>query len=228
VQLTDFTSESTPVVDTCSLSQLTALTPNDIIDDLRLLLIVVATLFGAMILGAALGWALDARERHAFVAQLQRPEVGFRAVGDKEKGAGAWLWAFRMEPLTEGDELARPSGTAVALASLLGVPHARLRLALPDELLSWSVRDALGRRSALSATGLAASLQQQQELEPALWAPSCSGGKPAPASGKIPVTPLQQDDVERGVAPDSLDAEVMDTFVGTGAPRTHVRSSLPL
>jgi hypothetical protein len=62
-----------------------------------------------------------------------------------------------------------PTGTAVALASLLGVPFVRLRVALPDELLGWDIGTALGRRRVLSKEGMDALLDQQRAITPSLF-----------------------------------------------------------
>ena len=63
-----------------------------------------------------------------------------------------WLWRFSLDPLS--DELDAPTGTAVGICALLGVPFARLRAALPDELLTWDMGTALGRRFVLSKKGM--------------------------------------------------------------------------
>jgi hypothetical protein len=89
---------------------------------------VIIVLFSVMNLGAALGWVLDARDRRAFFVQLCAPDVGFRAEG---KDGSCWLWHFGLEPLR--GEMDAPTGTAVQLAALLGIPFARLRACMPDE-----------------------------------------------------------------------------------------------
>jgi hypothetical protein len=99
--------------------------------------------------GAALGWYLDSRDRRTFVEALQNPELGFtRPKGDD----ATWLWRFSMAPLA--GEVDAPCGSAVDLCALLGVPVVRLRAALPDELLSWTMANALGRRHVLSKTAM--------------------------------------------------------------------------
>jgi hypothetical protein len=82
----------------------------------------------AVNLGAAAGFALDARERRAFLARLQADDVGFRTGKDDS----CWLWRFSLD-LLQGD-IDSPTGTAVALTALLGLPFARLRTAIPDEV----------------------------------------------------------------------------------------------
>ena len=86
--------------------------------------------------------------------RLQRPETGFRITKD-----GAWLWSFHLQPLA--DELDAPSGSAVELCSIIGIPFVRLVTALPDELLACDMATALGRRVGLSVGGLSATLEAQ-------------------------------------------------------------------
>ncbi len=90
----------------------------------RLLFICVIALFGAMNLGAAVGFLLDRHERAAVLEQLRDEACGFRVTRD-----GAFVWRFALDALP--DELAAPSGPAVVLASILGIPFARLRAGLP-------------------------------------------------------------------------------------------------
>ena len=122
-----------------------SLNPADIVTKLKMLFIVVIVLFSVMNVGALIGWWQDKRERSTLVEGLQSPEVGFRISSE-----GAWLWAFSLHQPTD-NELASslqrtPRGPAVRLTELMGVPFSRLRLAIPDEALSWRMGDALGRR----------------------------------------------------------------------------------
>jgi hypothetical protein len=95
----------------------------------RLLFTVVIVLFGIMNLGAAVGFVLDSRQRAHFFERLQAEEVGFRTEG---ADGATWVWRFALDPLYA--EIGAPTGTAVALTALLGLPLARLRAALPDEV----------------------------------------------------------------------------------------------
>jgi hypothetical protein len=133
----------------------------------RLLFTVVIVLFGIMNVGAALGFALDARERRAVLARLQLPEAGFRVAQDAEGGgcggdAQCWLWSFHLDPLP--DELAAPSGSAVRLSEAIGIPFARLRASMPDELIGESLAAAVGHKHAFSLQGFAACLPSQQRM----------------------------------------------------------------
>ena len=155
--LTDFAGARKPSIPMCSLSDMASIDPADIATKLRTLFKVVISLFGAMVGGAALGWLLDRRERARVLLRLQRPETGFRVTE-----AGAWLWSFHLQPLT--DELDAPSGSAVELCGIFGVPFARLVTALPNELLACDMATALGRRVGLSVGGLSAALEAQQDV----------------------------------------------------------------
>ena len=160
MQLTDFAGASRPSIPMCSLSDM-IFNPADIITKLKMLFIVVITLFGVMCLGAAVGFAMDMRDRRAYVRRLQDPNVGY-CVSDN----GTWLWRFTLSPLR--GEIDAPHGSAIALTGLLGIPTARLRAALPDEMLSWDMAAALGRRRGLSRTAMNETLELHRELLPNL------------------------------------------------------------
>jgi hypothetical protein len=185
----------------------------------------------AVNLGAAVGFLLDARERRAFVAHLQTEEVGFRFGKDDS----CWLWRFSLAPL-KGD-IDSPTGTAVAITALLGLPFARLRTAIPDEvrarsgsffcwlfccgwhahltrpvkpqLVAWDLATAMGRKTVFSKTGLDAALVEHREVVPKLF----SVCRSAP----------EADDAEKASAEEALPAsnedERLEEFVGTTAPR---------
>jgi hypothetical protein len=103
-----------------------------------------------------------------FLDKLFVEEVGFRTDDD-----GAWLWRFTLEPLRS--EVDTPRGSAVHLTSLLGIPFARLRAALPDELLSWDMGAAMGRRYIFSRKGLNEAAPELTAMLPALvqWLRTC-------------------------------------------------------
>jgi hypothetical protein len=140
-----------------SLSDMVSLNPADLVTKLKFLFIVVIALFGAMNVGAAIGSAQDARERHKVVRKLREPEAGYR-----QTEAGAWVWRFHLEPLQ--DDIDAPSGSGVRLTAILGIPFVRLRAALPDELLTTTMGDALGRRRGFSVEGLMQCMPLQEEL----------------------------------------------------------------
>ena len=113
----------------------------------QFLFITVMCLFGAMLVGACIGCTMDEREKRKALHKLLQPECGFH-LGPE----GEWLWHAVQEPLK--DELGRPEGTAVRLAAVFGMPFARLRAVLPEELFPGTRADALGRRSGLSVEGM--------------------------------------------------------------------------
>jgi hypothetical protein len=161
---------------------------------------VIIVLFGVMNIGALIGFMLDARERRAYLAQLQTPALGFR----EEKGA--WLWRLHLEPLKE--EIDAPTGPAVALSAMLGMPLSRLRTCLPDDMLGWDLGASLGRQHVFSTKLMAAALDAHQQLVPPLFGGSgCCG-----TSGGVAAA----DDAA------AVDAEaaashacVMEDFIGT-------------
>ena len=110
-----------------------------------------------MNLGAALGYYLDARDKAAVTARLHDPACGFRVADD-----GTWLWRFGLEPLP--DVLAPPSGPAVQLALVLGLPFARLRAALPDEFFVTHLGAALGHRHGFSPSAMASTADLRHRL----------------------------------------------------------------
>jgi hypothetical protein len=150
--LTDFAGASKPSIPMCSLSDMTSLSFGDIVHKLTLLFEIVIILFGIMNGGAALGYVLDARLRASVIERLKAPEAGFSvAKGDPD----CWVWRLQLDELS--DELDAPQGTAVALSEVMGIPFARLRAALPDEMLSTTLAAALGRKQAFSRSGMLAA-----------------------------------------------------------------------
>ena len=150
--LTDFACASKPSIPTVSLQDLLSLSPTDIVTKLKMLFEVVIILFCLMNVGAVYGYTLDSRERRKFLRRMKSPDVGFHVA----RASGAWLWTFSLEPLR--DEVDAPNGPALALSALLGIPIVRLRAALPDELLTWDLATALGRKHVCSVSGFNQSL----------------------------------------------------------------------
>ena len=134
-----------------------SLNPADIVTKLKTLFEVVICLFGGMWAGAALGFFFDRRARARALRRLTAPEAGFRVTED-----GVWLWRFHLDELEE--ELAPPTGSAVRLSAIIGMPYVRLRAALPDELISTNLAAALGRRHSFSVSGMVSSLPEQKDV----------------------------------------------------------------
>ncbi len=103
--------------------------PRRTVTKLRLLFTVVIVLFGIMNLGAGAGAVMDARARARVMAQLCDERCGFRHA---DADGRVWLWRFGMDALTA--EMGTPSGPGVELSLCFGLPFARLRAAMPDEV----------------------------------------------------------------------------------------------
>jgi len=112
--------------------------------------------------GAVIGAALDRRERRMYLERLQQPQMGYRVAED-----GAWLWSFSVVPLR--DIIDAPVGPAVEICELLGIPFARLRYALPDEMLSWDMPAALGRTYGMSRKGWESTAADLKEKLPSFF-----------------------------------------------------------
>jgi hypothetical protein len=213
--VTDFASARAPKIATCSLEDLVSLDPADIISKLTLLFIVIIVLFGVMCIGGGIAWVMDAYERREYLKRLQTPEAGFR----QEKG-GAWIWRLHLEPLA--DDLARPVGTGVVLSSLLGMPLARMRAALPDELLSWDMGTALGRRQVLSTAGMAAHIEKYETLLPPLFLPK---GAVSADDGVDGAEDDRAKAVEEAAAPTLEAGSKYDDFIGTALVLAFLQSA---
>ena len=202
--LTDFSGIRAPSIPMASLQDLGALNPADLLTKLRTLFEIVIVLFGGMNIGAGVAWMVDARERRAFVTELQKESVGFCPTKD-----GTWLWRFSMRPLTRA--LDAPSGTACELCGLLGIPLPRIRAALPDDLLTWGMNAALGRRATLSR----AALEETRHLNKQLL-PSFFGALRRSKKRHL----VDAEDNDEGAenpedTPPDADEERMEQFVGT-------------
>ena len=197
--MTDFACASKPSLPTCSLADLTALSPGDIVTKLKTLFQIVIILFGLMNTGSVVGVALDSRERRNFLQRMKAPEVGFRLAP-----SGTWLWCFSLEPLR--GELDAPTGPAVALSALLGIPVVRLRAALPDELLTWDLATALGRKHVCSPAGFNSSLTAIQDLLP----PLLGGSRPLKAGRSSAASQTGSSSRKS-----SRQGDLMEEFVGT-------------
>ena len=134
-----------------------SLNPADLVTKLKLLFTVVVTLFGLLHIGGIVAWVMDAREKAHVAERLRDPACGYRVTED-----GVSLWRFGLDPLP--DEIAAPSGPAIELASIFGLPMARLRAAMPDELFTTDFSAALGRKHGFSASGMASSRDTHREL----------------------------------------------------------------
>ena len=105
-------------------------------------------LFGFMNVGAVVAFLTDMDDRRTTLKRLQARDAGFCELSD-----GTWVWRFEQEPLSS--PVQAPSGSAVVLAGVFGLPFVRLRAALPEALIAGTVGQALGRQAGLSVNGLA-------------------------------------------------------------------------
>jgi hypothetical protein len=151
-------------------------------------------------LGAALGAGLDRRERRMYLERLQQPQMGYRVAE-----GGAWLWSFSVEPMR--DIIDAPVGPAVEICELLGIPFARLRYALPDEMLSWDMPAALGRTYGMSRKGWESTAADLKEKLPSFF-----GSMRRSRSRRL----SQMDPAEAAKAERATQAMLtMEEFVGT-------------
>jgi hypothetical protein len=184
-----------------------------VLTKLKLLFIVIIVLFGIMNIGGFVAFLMDARERRAYLAQLQTPALGFR----EEKGA--WLWRLHLEPLKEAIDT--PTGPAVELSAMLGMPLSRLRTCFADDLLNWDLGTSLGRQHVLSTKRMEAALEAHMKLLPPLFGGDSSGIKPtddadADADAEdaaAPAAPAAAADAEAAAL--SASAAMMEDFLGT-------------
>ena len=229
---TDFVSSSVSNLPVCSVSDLAALgelSPEEFVADLAPLLIVVGSLFGAMCVGAATAAALDAAARRRALKRLTAPDggCGFRVARD----GVTHLWRFHLDPLPS--EIAAPSGAAVQIASVIGMPFARLRAAMPDEFFTTPFCAALGRRHGFSAEGMNAAAELHRELlhaASAVKAPGCVRTatllKPKVARPRRSNT-WHVDDGLEGVAADVPDNDALVVFVSADDGLQGVAADVP-
>jgi hypothetical protein len=109
-------------------------------------------------------------------------------MGFAEHEDGAWTWTCVQRELRRPVEA--PSGSALHLATIFGLPFVRLRAALPEAMFAGSVGRALGRKAGLSVSGLTEAaddnIAAMQKLASAM---SCF----APPATKIPEFDAESD-----------------------------------
>ena len=149
LHLTDFSSGSQPKITTLSVSDLLAISPQDLVTKLRFMFGVVLGLFVAMHLAALAALWFDIGDRRRMLAAAHNAQgCGFLEVPCPD-GGSAWVWWLEQHML-DGD-LGKVHGSLVGAAALAGLPLARLRAALPEELIPGSLAASTGRRHGLSA-----------------------------------------------------------------------------
>ncbi len=178
-----------------------SLTPGDLITKLKFLFITVMALFGGMLLGSLIGYALDVHEKAYLMRVLMQPDCGFR-----RGPGGVWLWRLTQEPMTE--DVGPPKGTIVRLSAVFGIPFARLRYALPEALLPGTMADALGRRCGVSCTAMYQSRSEHDVAMARIKAGiKRSFGMPVPPALKeLPDWELGEGEADKEAAADAPDA----------------------
>lgn len=95
---------------------------------IRFFFILVCCLFGALHLGWLVAFWMDRRDRRKIEKEIFDPaKCGFALEGE------AWTWSLTQEP--HSDPVLPVKGTAVNFCACLGVPYARIRSAIPEDLL---------------------------------------------------------------------------------------------
>jgi hypothetical protein len=173
-----------------------------------MLFIAVTCLFGAMHVLAGAALVQDTHDTRDTLASFTSADVGF-----VRQPCGAMTWCFLSLPMD--DELGAAGGTMDALASALGLPLARLRCALPEELCAGVTPQLVGRRTGLSSVHIqrnatarlsmltSAKLTRQQSKRLSVGADNPSGH--APATGtfahelqpSVAATPLESHRLDR-------------------------------
>lgn len=104
--------------------------------------------------GALVARAFDRADAARFLHSVLDPYSGFchRPFGDL--GDLAWTWSFEQDRMGGKADAFRVKGPLVNFSGAVGLPFARLRLMLPEELMPGRPRDLTGRRGGLSASWL--------------------------------------------------------------------------
>ena len=155
--LTEFAGKNVPSLPTADLSEMESLQLTDLLTKLKRIFIAVISLFFGMHVGAGIAFVQGTAQRRRLMSKLQLPDCGFEVT----KG-GAWIWKFHLDPLT--NNLDSLSGSGVVLAARMGLPFARLRASIPDELMVTTLANALGRKHGLSVAALDEDVGQQIQL----------------------------------------------------------------
>jgi hypothetical protein len=146
--LTDFAVETAPPkIRTLSAADLVAISPQDLVH-IKDLLVVICALFAAMHIGAFILSKLDGRDFSRVKRLAHSAAVGCNTV---DVGGDTLLstWRLTQDAVVGTHRDSVISGPAVAFASLVGVPYARLAFAVPETMLGQQpVQCAAGRPTA--------------------------------------------------------------------------------
>jgi hypothetical protein len=193
--LTDFSSFAFPQIGIATPAQMFAITPGDIITKLRFFLCVICVLFGVMHLGAAVGVAMDAAAKRRVLTALLSDTFAF-----EEHPGGVWTWSLYQQPVVA--DFGAVVGPVVDLAGVIGIPFARLRCALPEELLGGDVSHVVGRAAGLSVAACTADAKSHAEQHALMFGggdgagSGCFGCSISAVDGIVPATTKQIRDMD--------------------------------
>lgn len=105
----DFAAASAPKISVCSARDLIALTPDDIINKLRMFLYVISSLFGLMHISAMIAYRRDAFDRSVVLRKLQDPQ---QCLFERHGPEGAWTWLLTQDAAPEGADVFHLAGCA--------------------------------------------------------------------------------------------------------------------
>jgi len=152
---TDFTSAPPLVISAASPKDLVDFSPEDVIKRLKPLFIIVISFFGGMHVLTVVGYYRDKGIKRRTLAAIH--EIEYRPTGSdaiKFAGQRPCMWLLAQRGLTE--PIGFVHGSLVHFANIVGVPPARLRLAIPEEfvplIVDATTNDGLNTRP--MATGL--------------------------------------------------------------------------
>jgi hypothetical protein len=161
--LTDF-SERSVVAAVLAVRQLdVTIQPLNIATKLRVALIVVFILFGLMVTAGRAFAVLDGRRRERIVASIFSDALGYSAKDGADGTGKAWTWRVYQQLPDASSPAGSSGGPAVLLAQLLGIPLARLRFAIPMELLDFDDKGD-DDSSVVTSTALVFALLRTQGL----------------------------------------------------------------
>jgi hypothetical protein len=162
--LTDFVVQTgPPEIRTLSAADLVDITPQDLVH-IKDLLILICCLFVGMHVGAFLLSRLDERDMNRLLALASSDAMGCQTFSVNGDTLFTWRLTQRV-PATDADVAKDAnrlvvSGPAVAFSSMIGIPYARLALAVPETMVGLQPASfSVGRRP---ADALAASVELQR------------------------------------------------------------------
>lgn len=111
---------------------MTSLNPADIFTKLWALAAIIFSLFGAMHILAAVAMVHDRRFQEQLLRLLRTSRYQF-----EELASGAWVWHVVQDSARE--DVGHLGGPFADMCKIIGAPMVRLRMAIPEEILSGDV-----------------------------------------------------------------------------------------